>query len=431
MIRPPSPEHRRSVTILGVTGSIGRSTVAVLRTRPELYRIEAVTAWSSVAALAEVARLLGARLAVIGREDLLSELRTRLEGSGIEAAAGDAALVEAAERPADWVMAAIVGAAGLRPTLAAVRRGAMVALANKECLVCAGALMLAEAARSGARLLPVDSEHNAIFQALGAAPLESIARLTLTASGGPFRDASIETMEAAGVEEALAHPNWSMGAKISIDSATMMNKGLELIEACHLFAIDERHVDILVHPQSIVHSLLTFRDGSTLAQLSPPDMRVPIAHALGWPGRLDLGGADTAPATLDLAALGALSFQAPDAARFPALGLARAALRAGGTAPILLNAANEVAVEAFLAGRIGFRDIVRIVAAVVEEAEHGPVTEYEDIRAYDARARSVAVRVTERTGAGRVFSSRPGGRTDCAPGASEAKVVSSKGSAWT
>jgi 1-deoxy-D-xylulose-5-phosphate reductoisomerase len=305
-----------------------------------------------------------------------------LAGSGIEAACGDSGLIEAAERPAEWVMAAIVGAAGLGPTLVAVRRGAMVALATKECLVCAGRLLMSEVQRSDAMLLPVDSEHNAIFQALRGEPAESVERLILTASGGPFRARSRAAMADVTPSEAVAHPNWSMGAKISVDSATMMNKGLELVEAHHLFGLAAEQIEILVHPESIVHSLVAFQDGSMLAQLGQPDMRIPIAYTLGWPERL------CAPTPrLDLARIGQLTFEPPDESRFPALRIARQALAQGGIAPTVLNAANEVAVAAFLAGRIGFLDIVATVETVLSQTICSEAESLDHVRSVDAEAR--------------------------------------------
>jgi 1-deoxy-D-xylulose-5-phosphate reductoisomerase len=362
-----APRFSRSVTILGATGSIGASTAAVIQevrqTGEADIVVEAVTGARNIEALADQAAALRARFAVVAEPSLGADLARACADRGlkIETAAGPEALIEAAQRPADWVMSAIVGAAALRPTLAAVRRGAAVALANKECLVCAGDLMLAEAAKSGARLLPVDSEHNAIFQCLqGQGRVET---LTLTASGGPFRTWTRERMAAATPDQACAHPKWSMGRKISVDSATLMNKGLELIEAGRLFDLPESAIDVVVHPQSIVHSLVTFCDGSVLAQLSEPDMRVPIGYALAWPDRVALS-----TRRLDLARLGQLQFEQPDVARFPALALAREAFRMGGAAPAVLNAANEVAVDAFLSGQIGFLDIASVVAETLDRA---------------------------------------------------------------
>jgi 1-deoxy-D-xylulose-5-phosphate reductoisomerase len=319
---------------------------------------------------------------VIGDPAGYPALCEALAGSGIEAASGQAGLIEAAERPADWVMAAIVGAAGLGPTLAAIRRGAMVALATKECLVCAGELLMDEVRRSGAVLLPVDSEHNAIFQALRGEAADAVERLILTASGGPFRERSREAMAAVTPREAIAHPNWAMGIKISVDSATMMNKGLELIEAHHLFGLNEDRLDILVHPESIVHSMVAFRDGSILAQLGQPDMRIPIAYTLGWPERL------AAPTPrLDLATIGRLTFAPPDPVRFPALRLARQALADGGAMPTVLNAANEVAVAAFLAGRLAFLDIAAVVEATLDGCGGVAGEDLDHILSIDADAR--------------------------------------------
>src|SRR5947209_8993540 len=318
----------RSVTVLGATGSIGASTIDLLKRERAHYRVEALSANTNAAALAALARELGARFAAVGDPAAYRELKDALAGSGIEAAAGPDALVEAAERPAEWVIGAITGAAGLKPTLAAAERGAIVALANKECLVCAGDLFMRRAAASGATVLPVDSEHNALFQAMGAGRREDVRRVILTASGGPFRTWSPEAIRAARPEEALRHPNWSMGPKVTIDSATLMNKGLEVIEAHHLFALKPHEIDVLVHPQSIVHGLVEFRDGSLIAQLGSPDMRIPIAHCLAWPQRIS-GPAER----LDLARHGSLTFENPDLDRFPALRLARQALEAGAGAP--------------------------------------------------------------------------------------------------
>lgn len=379
---PPSADRPRRITVLGATGSIGRSTLALVAEAPQNYSVEAVTGFRRADALAAIARTCGAKLAVVGDPSLYGTLKELLAGSGIEAAAGAEALEEAALRPAEWVMAGIVGAAGLRPTLAAVRRGAMVALANKECLVCAGHLFMREVRSRQADLLPVDSEHNAIWQALGVNDRAGVRRLILTASGGPFRQASLAEMARATPAQAVAHPKWSMGAKISVDSATMMNKGLEIIEAHHLFAVPESAIDVVVHPQSIVHSLVAFTDGSMLAQLGEPDMRIPIACTLGWPARLET----TAP-ELDLCARSGLQFEPPDPHRFPALRLARLALRQGGAAPTLLNAANEAAVAAFLAGRIGFLDIARTVETVLERCPAGDCDDLETILAYDAETR--------------------------------------------
>ena len=353
----------RSVSILGATGSIGASTVDLIKRAPDNYQVEVVSARRNAAALAKIARELGAKLAVVADPAAYNDLKSALSGSNIEPAAGEAALLEAAQRPADWVMAAISGSIGLKPTLAAIERGATVALANKECLVCAGALFMRRAASVGATVLPVDSEHNAIFQALGAGSREDVKRIILTASGGPFRSWSLEAIRRATREQALRHPNWSMGPKITVDSASLMNKGLELIEAHHLFAIPPDEIDVLVHPQSVVHGLVEFRDGSVVAQMGPPDMRIPIAHCLAWPRRLD----GPAP-RLDLAKLRELSFETPDTARFPALALARRALSTGGAAPTVLNAADEIAVGEFIAGRISFPAITALVEATLDAA---------------------------------------------------------------
>ncbi len=386
----PEPSHQpRSVTLLGATGSIGSSTVDLLRRNFALYRVEAVTAHREAKALARLARELNARFAVVADPAVYGELKTELSGSGIEAAAGAAAVVEAAQRPADWVMAAITGAASLAPTLAAAERGATVALANKECLVCAGALFMRRAAENGATVLPVDSEHNAIFQALSAGRREDLRRIVLTASGGPFRTWPLDAIRKVSVEQALKHPTWSMGPKITIDSATLMNKGLELIEALHLFALRPDQLDVVVHPQSIVHGLVEFRDGSVIAQLGSPDMRIPISHCLAWPVRM----ATPAP-RLDLARVATLSFEEPDVERFPALAIARRALAAGGAAPTILNAANEVAVREFVDRRLGFCEIAALVEATLELSERrGDMAEpqsVEEALAIDHNARRLA-----------------------------------------
>lgn len=395
-VRPSQsrPESRsqsavRSVSLLGATGSVGTSTVDLLKRGNGRYRVEAVTANRNAVQLAKLARELNARFAAIADPKAYPELKDALAGSGIEAGSGESALIEAAERPADWVMAAVSGSVGLKPTLAVAKRGATVALANKECLVCAGAVFMRTAAAAGASVLPVDSEHNAIFQALSAGPRDDVSRIILTASGGPFRSWSLEAMRAATVDQALKHPNWSMGPKITIDSATMMNKSLELIEAHHLFAMEPEGLDVLVHPQSIIHGLVEYRDGSVVAQLGSPDMRIPIAHCLAFPERID-GPA----ARLDLARVGTLSFEAPDPVRFPALALGRRALESGGAAPTILNAANEVAVAAFIGRRMGFGGICTLVEATLEAAERRNATaEPQDIDeavAVDHMARSLA-----------------------------------------
>lgn len=377
------------LTILGATGSIGKSTLDLVKREPDRFEIVAVTAQSNTADLAEIAKQHRAQVAVIGDEGELPALRDALLGSGVEAAGGAEALVEAALRPADCVMAAIVGAAGLRPTFAAARQGCRVALANKECLVSAGDVFMAAMAEGGGELLPVDSEHSAAFQTLAGADGKAIEKIVLTASGGPFRTWPIEALKAATPEQALKHPNWSMGAKITIDSATLMNKGLELIEAFHLFPVGVDALDCVVHPQSIVHCLVSFFDGSVLAQLAAPDMRTPIAVALAWPQRM------AAPTEkLDLARLGALTFEAPDEVRFPALSVAKSALLRGATAPAVLNAANEIAVAAFLQGKIGFLDIPAVASATLNSAERrlliAEATSLDDILAVDDAARHLA-----------------------------------------
>ena len=375
----------RTVTVLGSTGSVGTSTVDLLAANPGRYRVHALVGGRNVTLLAAQAVQLNAALAVIAEPSLHGALSAALAGTGIAAAAGDAAVVQAATEPVDWTMAAITGAAGLPSTLAAIRRGGAIALANKEALVCAGEVMLQAVRDAGATLLPVDSEHNAIFQAMAEGNRHAVERIVLTASGGPFRLSSTEEMARATPEAALRHPVWSMGAKISIDSATMMNKGLELIEAARLFGMDEADIGVLVHPQSVIHGLVHYRDGSVLAQMGSPDMRIPIAHALAWPGRLQ-----TASPRLDLAALGRLEFAEPDPLRFPALRLAREALRAGGGASAILSAANEVAVEAFLARRLGFTAIASLVEAVLDRIGHRPADSLDAVMDLDAAARRAA-----------------------------------------
>ncbi len=375
----------RRVTILGSTGSVGCSTVDLIQRHPDRFVVEALSARNNVALLAKQARRLRPRLAVVADESRYLALKEALSGTGIETAAGNSALIAAADRPADWVMAAIVGAAGLESTIAAVRRGAVVALANKESLVCAGSLVTSEVARSGARLIPVDSEHSAIFQVFDFGRAQSVERIILTASGGPFRTFTLEDMANVTPEQAVAHPNWDMGAKISVDSATMMNKGLEVIEAHYLFGLPEEKIEVLVHPQSVVHSCVAYVDGSVLAQMGAPDMRTPIAYALAWPDRMD-----TPVERLDLAALAELTFEAPDSTRFPALRLARQALQTGGAAPTILNAANEIAVAAFLARRVRFLDIARIVERALEVVPNRPIASIGDVLDIDRFARTVA-----------------------------------------
>jgi 1-deoxy-D-xylulose-5-phosphate reductoisomerase len=380
----------RSLTILGATGSIGASTLDLIRRNRGEWRVVALTARGQAAELAALAREFGAELAVVSDEARLPELREALAGSGIEAAGGSGGLVEAASRGADVTVAAIVGCAGLAPTMAAIEQGGIVALANKEALVSAGEVMTAAVARHGATLLPVDSEHNAIFQCLAGNDPADVRQITLTASGGPLRCWSHEQLRAATPAQAVAHPNWSMGAKVSVDSATMMNKGLEVIEAHHLFQVGLDRLRILIHPQSVVHSMVEYRDGSTLAQLGPSDMRVPIASVLAWPRRMD-----TPCTPLDLAAIGELTFLAPDEERFPATRLAREAAAAGGAAPAVLNAANEVAVAAFLAGQIAFTDISSLVAQTLDRDLPPAPGCLDDVLAVDAEARARAAAMLE------------------------------------
>ena len=376
---------RRKLSILGATGSVGSSTLDLVERHPERFEVVALTAAKNVAALADAARRTSANLAVIDDPTLLSELEERLEGSGCRAATGREALNEAAAGDADLVMAAIVGCAGLEPVMAAIEAGRTVALANKESLVTAGALMTEAAQRSGATILPVDSEHNAIAQCLADNRSCDVARLVLTASGGPFRTKSRDEMAEMGPEQAVAHPNWSMGAKISVDSATMMNKGLELIEAHYLFGLPSGRIDILVHPQSVIHSMVEYVDGSVLAQLGSPDMRIPIAYALAYPERIE-----TPAERLDLARIGSLTFEAPDLDRFPALRIAREALEAGGSAPIVLNAANEEAVAAFLDRRIGFLDICQTVEEAVARTSAAQPRSIAEVIDIDRAARALA-----------------------------------------
>ena len=382
----PAP---RSVTVLGSTGSVGTQTVDLLSAAPDRFYVRALVAGRNVKLLAEQAIALRAQHAVVADDSCYAALRQALSGTGITVAAGVGAVVEAAALPADLTMAAITGAAGLASTLAAISRGAVVALANKEALVCAGEVMLRAVREAGATLLPVDSEHNAIFQSMADGNRGAIEKIVLTASGGPFRTASLEEMARATPEAALRHPVWSMGAKISIDSATMMNKGLELIEAARLFDLLDEEIGVLVHPQSVIHGLVHYHDGSVIAQLGSPDMRIPIAHALAWPARMA-----TPSPRLDLAAIGRLEFSEPDLVRFPSLRLAREALRAGGGTPTILNAANEVAVEAFLQRKIGFLDIAGTVEEVLLTMGTPPAHTLEDVVSLDAAARRAAERFT-------------------------------------
>jgi 1-deoxy-D-xylulose-5-phosphate reductoisomerase len=376
---------RRRITILGATGSVGQSTLDLISGAPERFEVIALTANSDAAGLAKAARKVGAKRAIVANEAAYADLKAALEGSGIEAAAGSAAVIEAAAMECDWTMAAIVGCAGLMPVMKALEQGRAVAFANKEALVSAGALMIAAARRHDATLLPVDSEHNAIFQCLDRSAPQGVARIILTASGGPFRTWSKAEMDAATREQALKHPNWTMGAKISIDSATMMNKGLELIEAHWLFDMPPDRLDVLFHPQSVVHSMVEYVDGSVLAQMGAPDMRIPIAHTLAWPERME-----TPAPRLDLAQIGRLDFEPPDPVRFPALRLARTAMEEGGARPAILNAANEVAVAAFLDRRISFGRIADIVERVLDRYCPPAPQSIEDVLAVDREARQMA-----------------------------------------
>ena len=373
---------QRTISILGATGSIGASTLDLIRRERDKWRVVALTAHSNAAELAKLAREFSAELAVVSDEHCLAALREALAGSGIATAGGTSALIEAASRPADITIAAIVGCAGLAPTMAAIEQGGTIGLANKESLVSAGEVLTAAVARHGATLLPVDSEHNAIFQCLAGNDLANVRWITLTASGGPFRDWTHEQLAHATPAQAVKHPNWDMGAKISVDSATMFNKGLELIEAFHLFPVGLERLRIIVHPQSIVHSMVEYRDGSTLAQLGPADMRVPIASTLAWPLRMD-----TPCDPLDLAAIGTLTFRAPDEERFPATRLARQAAQAGGAVPAVLNAANEIAVAAFLAAQIGFTRIAAHVEDVLSSYAPPAPSSLDEVIAVDAEAR--------------------------------------------
>ena len=379
----------RSISIFGATGSVGASTLDLIRSNRDDWRVVALTANTATDDLADLAREFDAEIAIVADEGAGQALEAALAGASIQAAAGAAALCEAARRPVDMTVAAIVGCAGLAPTMAAIEQGGSVALANKEALVSAGDVMTAAVARSGATLLPVDSEHNAIFQCLAANRIEDVARITLTASGGPLRECNAAELAAVTPEQAVAHPNWDMGAKISVDSATMFNKGLELIEAHHLFPVGLDRIDIVVHPQSVIHSMVEYRDGSTLAQLGPPDMRVPIASCLAWPQRM---ATDCAP--LDLPTLGQLTFHAPDEERFPATRIARECAAAGGASPAVMNAANEVAVAAFLDGKLAFNDIAVTVSETLQTGSFDAPATLDDVLALDKEARRIAGRIT-------------------------------------
>ncbi len=376
---------QRTLSIFGATGSVGLSTLDLVRQHRGQYRVVALTANSNAADLAKLAIEFDAQIAVVADPAAYSALKDALAGTNIAAAAGPDALIEAAHMGADWTMAAIVGCAGLPPTMAAIEAGKTVALANKEALVSAGEIMMAAVARSGATLLPVDSEHNAIFQCLAGGRIDQVRKITLTASGGPFRTFTLDQMRGVTPEQAVAHPNWDMGAKISVDSASMMNKGLELIEAHHLFPVGLHKIDILVHPQSVIHSMVEYVDCSTLAQLGSPDMRIPIASTLAWPSRI---ASNCQP--LDLATIGNLSFEVPDYTRFPALRLARDAADAGGAVPAVLNAANEIAVAAFLAGAIGFLDIAHVVEATLSGYKPPQPNDLAGLFMVDADARRYA-----------------------------------------
>jgi 1-deoxy-D-xylulose-5-phosphate reductoisomerase len=384
----------RSLTIFGATGSVGVSTLDLVTRNADQFEVLALTANTNVQALAEAAVKTRAKVAVISEESLYGALRKALAGSGVEAAAGQGALLDVARMGADWTMAAIVGCAGLAPTMAALEGGKTVALANKESLVSAGDIMTSTAKASDATLLTVDSEHNAIFQCMDSTAPRAVRRVILTASGGPFRDMSFADMATVTPEMAVKHPKWDMGAKISVDSATMMNKGLEVIEAHHLFALPSHQIDILVHPQSVIHSMVEYVDGSVLAQLGTPDMRTPIAHALAWPERME-----TPVAPLDLVQIARLDFEAPDPVRFPALRLARSALEAGGAKPAILNAANEAAVAAFLARRIGFTEIAAIVESVLGLYDPAAPASISDVLAIDSEARRLAETQMEKVAA--------------------------------
>lgn len=380
----------RTLTLLGATGSIGASTLDLIRHNRDAWKVEALTANCSATELAALAIEFDAKVAVVGDEGCLDELRTALAGSGIEAAGGSQALCDAAARPVDVTVAAIVGCAGLAPTMAAVERGGTIALANKEALVSAGDILKSAVTRAGAMLLPTDSEHNAIFQCLAGNDIQNVRRIILTASGGPFRTLDAKALQTVTREQALKHPNWEMGAKITIDSATMMNKGLEFIEAHHLFPVGLENIEIIVHPQSIVHSMVEYQDRSVLAQLGPSDMRVPIASCLAYPERME-----TNLQPLDLALIGQLTFQPPNEELFPATRIAREAIQAGGAAPATLNAANEIAVEAFLSGQIAFTRITAVAEETLARYDAPTPGTLEDVLAIDAQARECARKALE------------------------------------
>lgn len=380
--------ERRSVTVLGSTGSVGTSTIDLILRSPGRFSVDTLTGNSNVALLAEQAIQVNAKMAVIADETRYDDLKAALSGTNIYVSAGRNALIEAASRPSDWVMASIVGAAGLAPTLEAVRRGAVVGLANKECLVSAGEFFCREVAAANARLIPVDSEHSAIYQVFDFERPERVERIILTASGGPFRERTLDTLQDVTPAQAVAHPNWDMGAKISVDSATMMNKGLEFIEAYHLFPVNSEQIEILVHPQSVIHSMVEYVDSSVLAQLGTPDMRTPIAYALAWPDRME-----TPSSRLKLEDIQILTFEAPDPERFPAIRLTREALNIGGTAPTVLNAANEIAVELFLTEKLSFLNIAHVVEETMQQIPRSNLGSLDDVYAIDTEARRVAAEI--------------------------------------
>jgi len=381
-----SPQAQpRSVTILGSTGSVGRSTIDLINGHRGKFQVKALTANKNVELLAKQARDLRAELAVVADEKLYSDLKQALDGSGVKAAAGHKAVIEAAEIPCDWVMAAIVGAVGVESTLKAIQQGKTVALANKESLVCAGPFMMEAVRKSGATLLPVDSEHNAVFQVFDHEQRAGIRRIILTASGGPFLRRSRDELENVTPEQAIKHPNWAMGAKISVDSATMMNKSLEIIEAAYLFNLKSEQIDVLIHPQSIVHSMVEYIDGSILSQMGAPDMRTPIAHTLAWPQRVETTGEK-----LDLTKQLNLNFEPIDITRFPAIALARRALQEGAGSAAALNAANEVAVEAFLSKKLAFSAIEKVSEQVLQKTKTKAISAINDVFAVDAEARGIA-----------------------------------------
>ena len=380
--------ERRSVTVLGSTGSVGTSTIDLILRSPGRFSVDTLTGNSNVALLAEQAIQVNAKMAVIADETRYDDLKAALSGTNIYVSAGRNALIEAASRPSDWVMASIVGAAGLAPTLEAVRRGAVVGLANKECLVSAGEFFCREVAAANARLIPVDSEHSAIYQVFDFDRPERVERIILTASGGPFRERTLDTLQDVTPAQAVAHPNWDMGAKISVDSATMMNKGLEFIEAYHLFPVNSEQIEILVHPQSVIHSMVEYVDSSVLAQLGTPDMRTPIAYALAWPDRME-----TPSSRLKLEDIQILTFEAPDPERFPAIRLTREALNIGGTAPTVLNAANEIAVELFLTEKLSFLNIAHVVEETMQQIPRSNLGSLDDVYAIDTEARRMTAEI--------------------------------------